>query len=163
MTSRYQPTSLPVRLDLSRMDTASQLHEVVSRKGAYSSPRPAREEIYRDEMTRMCNELIEKEIQAYIICHMNCAINEEDSFYSWLRHFHSEYDDSWFDMNRERLIRSFRPLWSLNYNKSPSAVPIEFKEQFEQTECDLLGGPMYCNNISVKTEETANVPPDLLG
>ena len=72
-----------------------------------------------DEMKRKSHEVIEKDLEDY----MEKTPEISRNFRSWLRRFHSEYNDPWFEKNFRRLEISFRPIWEGRANDGMTSEP----------------------------------------
>ena len=124
MTTKYTPTPLPVKLDVSKSNTAEQL-------GVHSShvfPRTihAGKDIrLQEEMNKLCIDVVRKSLHDFQEADLLelPASGTGDGFERWMRAFHSEYDDGWYARNHIRLLRSFRPIWDDYFGLEP--VPVE--------------------------------------
>ena len=113
MASRYTPTPLPAKLDISKSDTAQQLRSNQGVAVSPSSQRISKDAQLQDEMNRMCIEVVTNNLKQYLDSHIAGGVhpNSTDAFEGWMRSFHSEYEDSWYMKNHTRLVKSFRPIW----------------------------------------------------
>jgi hypothetical protein len=48
------------------------------------------------------------------------SADNHDLLMSWIRRFHSEYDDAWFSENEERLYVPFKGIWDKYWQDSQS-------------------------------------------
>lgn len=120
MVSRYVPTPLPVRLDLSRPDTKAQL----SSKNSHSNDRNIVNMDSNQATPKQINalfiEVVERDIRGFIESDIATSEEDKDSFLRWLREFHKEYDDAWFSKNQDRLASSFKALWDACQSTRPT-------------------------------------------
>lgn len=110
MVTRYVPVALPARIDLNSPETGKQLLFGVGIKSPSDRPH-----------NRNCSDasysipdpsaVIHESISKFIDSQHSSLDAQEALFEKFLRFFHSEYDDVWYSRNRERLARSFKPLW----------------------------------------------------
>lgn len=126
MSRKYVPTLLPVQLDLKKTNTGEQLRLGLGMPGqlsqiSTSSSRLSKQEELQADLNNSCMNIVKSHKEDFLkrngeffaLCDDICK-SDESLFESWVRDFHSEYDDSWYSMNRERLFRSFRPIWQNN-------------------------------------------------
>ncbi|KAF4734453.1 hypothetical protein FOZ62_031789, partial [Perkinsus olseni] len=142
----YNPSSLPVRIDLSAPDTLEQLRKASRNPRVPSScfatstaaTETAKEEQQHsrgDRSMQLRSEgrargrlLIESNLERYIRKlrkkepTLDCST--EDVFVSWLRYFHKEYDDEWFSKNYRRLAHGpFREVFDAFNNIGDDVHP----------------------------------------
>lgn len=103
--STYQQTALPVKLDLSKHNTAEQL-----KTGGTSKSTPAEES--KDD----CTEVMRKHLLEWLERHgiegpPPDPVAEQRALWSWIRDFHQEYNDDWFSRNMPRLFEQFKPIF----------------------------------------------------
>ena len=152
--SVYQPTPLPARINLDDLDTRKQLmmgskqSKVPANVSSADSVLPPvktitsateRDKILRDQLNQTSKKIIEDDLTEYIDSQSSCGRVPE--FRSWIRRFHKEYDDAWFESNFIRLENAFRPIWikrtgqPINSSKETNLLdfwdaPIKSDEQF---------------------------------
>ncbi|KAF4691474.1 hypothetical protein FOZ62_030454, partial [Perkinsus olseni] len=122
----YNPSSLPVRIDLSAPDTLEQLRKASRNprvpSSCFATSTTATTETAKEEQQHSRGDrsmqlrsegrargrlLIESNLERYVRKlrkkepTLDCST--EDVFVSWLRYFHKEYDDEWFSKNYKRL------------------------------------------------------------
>ena len=123
MCAKYTPTALPVRLDISRTDTAAQLQSgcgpsTFPTSHARNARHESRQERQQEEMNRMFFDVVNGNLREFLSTYALGSVSGDCSsvFDEWVRSFHSEYDDNWYSKNRDRLARSFRPIWDEYFN-----------------------------------------------
>ena len=163
MASRYQPTRLPNRLDLSRLNTAQQLTGINEPPEIINPQHRSKEKELQDEVARQCQEIIEGNIDEYLNDRRLIELGDMGlHFQTWLRHFHTEYDEVWFIKNNDRLVRSFRPLWDrhlANRNKLETNAAAPCSPNSPNLDDDFRD---IFSNLS-NGQNSVNVLPDLLG
>ena len=137
MCAKYTPTPLPVRIDISRADTGSQLKSINPPAFAEKSSHASKQDIEQTEMNRMFLEVVTSDLRSFLKSYPLSDVSGDSSvvFVDWMRAFHAEYDDAWFSKNRERLARSFRPIWDEYFNVSSGREGIPSASDLP----DLLG------------------------
>ena len=125
----YKPTPLPARIDLTNLDTQGQLKQSKEKFPAAAvktteveatvAAVPLLVSTQISDHKRKGFELIEKHLEEFL-----GRNSVESNFRSWVRDFHSEYDDPWFIRNFKRLETSFKPFWDAR-NQKQSSTRIE--------------------------------------
>ena len=133
--SVYQPTPLPARINLDDLDTQKQLNEAsknVKVPANVASPDPLgsvppakkidsvaqRDRILRDQLNQSGRKVIEDDLAGYL--EERKLRGKSSGFRDWIRRFHSEYDDAWFNSNFIRLENAFLPIWMKLSGEEPS-------------------------------------------
>jgi hypothetical protein len=111
MVTKYSPVRLPVRLDNTRMETREQLSARPENISKIEEACFNKEVQLRENLSRACSEIVERDIRRFLEEPMHSTVSLDSRFDFWLRTFHTEYDDSWFSANHQRLVRSFKPVW----------------------------------------------------
>lgn len=125
MCAKYTPTTLPVKLDISRVDTRNQLCSNIQNSFPEASRRESKQDQQREEMNRMFYDIVNVNLQDFLHSYPLGSVSGGSSvvFDEWVRSFHSEYEDSWYAKNRERLVRSFKPIWDAYFEIPLSQKP----------------------------------------
>jgi hypothetical protein len=148
MAARYHQTPLPVKLDISRTDTAEQLKPKSFSESTKVNHESTKESLLQRELNDACIDVVRRSVEEYSSQHrftQSCPPDIRD-YESWLRHFHAEYDDRWYAKNHDRLTRSFHPIWS-HYFDSLAHV-----------------STLSANDAGLATKSSSSaVVPDLLG
>ena len=123
--SVYQPTPLPPRINLDDLDTRKQLMmgnkqgKIPASVSSSESALPPvkvissvaeRDKILRDQLNQTSKKIIEDDLIDFIESQQKLGHRPE--FRAWIRRFHKEYDDSWFESNFVRLENAFLPIWT---------------------------------------------------
>mmetsp|Transcript_8333 Transcript_8333/g.15210 ORF Transcript_8333/g.15210 Transcript_8333/m.15210 type:complete len:309 (-) Transcript_8333:157-1083(-) len=108
----YERTPLPVKLDLSKYNTAEQL------KGSSSKDRGVEDNSKGAavDSTKDCNAVMRKDLRAWLEKNgihgpPPTPVAEQRAMWSWIRDFHQEYSDDWFSRNMPRLHEQFKPVF----------------------------------------------------
>lgn len=131
MSAKYTPTALPVKLDISRSDTGNQLSSNIQNPFPEASRRESKQDQQREEMNRMFYDIVNVNLRDFLNSYPLGSVSGGSSvvFDEWVRSFHSEYEDSWYAKNRERLVRSFRPIWDAYFeipvSQHPELIPVK--------------------------------------
>lgn len=164
MSTRYTPTSLPVKLDLSRGVTSNQLRKGDAR---VSSPKPqtiSNTSKLQEEMNKMCIDVVTSSLDLFLKGDilLDGGYSSDEQFERWMRHFHSEYDEVWFANNHTRLYKSFRPIWNqhLGIDTGSSSTSSQF-----QTHAGSVGlvSDLLELDKPLKSSHQSSDLPDLLG
>ena len=125
MAARYHQTPLPVRLDVTRTDTREQLEREKHRMPRTPEPGVSKDVVLRHELNTACIDVVERSIGDFARQKnlTSTSINLDSEYESWLRAFHSEYDDNWYAKNHDRLTRSFHPIWTAHFCMKPVTLP----------------------------------------
>jgi len=154
MVTRYIPTALPAKLDMSRGDSYGQLRSREASR-CYSTRDGVEPEQRKEEkMNATFHDLVQSHMKAFIVEHSSQCHDSTTLFSSWLRLFHSEYGDKWFSKNQDRLTASFRPIWvKLHSRGSEVSTPETFHAPLD-----------FISILGAGTGEVkSDVLPDLLG
>jgi hypothetical protein len=79
--------------------------------------------------------LIEDNLRQFLVKHAAASFRE------WLRDFHGEYDDKWFEANYQRLELAFKPIWDDRLKSKSVNKSVDLLEDFfapEKKKEDLL-------------------------
>jgi len=120
MSSTYKPRALPKRLDFSKSDGNVGRHPYKNSKllARDHSPDQASIPLSPDIQSAFLN-LVKENLRNYVEKRVadgqgnsrTIMQNDSDIFRGWVREFHSEYDDAWFEVNERRLLEPFRKIW----------------------------------------------------
>jgi len=132
----YLPTPLPARLNLDDLDTRKQLQAarqdsktpahvgtaaVISEPPRKATSPTDRDRLLRDKLNLSGKKVIEDDLADFL--ESERVQGRRGEFRKWLRRFHNEYDDSWFDSNFTRLENAFKPTWVRLVGESPKITP----------------------------------------
>lgn len=134
MSKKYIPTPLPAKLDLQKPNTGQQLSasagtslkvSIVTKAGDIKT----KQKQFQDDINQSCMNIITEHLAQFLrkyhqLVDLNVCEDPSSMFEQWVRNFHSEYDDVWFSDNRQRLFRSFKPIWDDHFKAGRSGTEL---------------------------------------
>lgn len=164
MSTRYTPTSLPVKLDLSRGDTVHHLRKVDARFSSPKQPTISKTSKLQEEMNKMCIDVVTSSLDLFLkgdILH-DGGFPSDEQFERWMRHFHSEYDEVWYAKNHTRLYKSFRPIWNQHLGIHTGSSSTSSQLQTHPGPVGLVNDLLELDKPSKSSHQSSDLP-DLLG
>lgn len=162
----YERTPLPVKLDLSKYNTAEQLRGSSSKDRVETTEKGA-----AVDSTKDCNAVMRKDLRAWLEKNgihgpPPTPVAEQRAMWSWIRDFHQEYSDDWFSRNMPRLHEQFKPIFiqeMKSRKKEVAAAAPPANDMLDLSEPASSGSaPEPAAGTATSADGSVNVGMDLL-